>query len=158
MTIDRRLQLIGNQPGPLNFAELGGRQEIAALELVFGPEFAGDRVFALVVGLGGMLRYAYGYNPELFLFDSLDSDRLIASARNVEVLLWRLKNSRQAGGSPFLITSEYQGVIDNLSFERLFGKIIVLQEMMARIAGDANHRHVNRAVHAASSVFIPLPI
>lgn len=158
MTIDRRLQLITNQPGPLNFAELSGRQEIAALELVFDPAFSGDRVFALVVGLGGMLRYAYGYNPELFLFDSLDSNRLITSARNVEVLLWRLKNSREVDGSPFLITSEYRVVIDNLSFERLFGKIIVLQEMMARIAGDANHRHVNRAVHAASSVFIPLPI
>jgi hypothetical protein len=56
------------------------------------------------------------------------------------------------------VTSEYRGVIDNLSFERLFGKIIVLQEMMARIAGDASHRYVNKAVHTASSVFIPLPI
>ena len=158
MTVAARLEQIRGRPGPLNFAELGGRQEIAALELVFDPAFEGDRVFALIVGLGGMLRYAYGYNPELFLFDSLDPDRLVASARNVEVLLWRLKNSRQADRTPFLITSEYRGVIDNLSFERLFGKIIVLQEMMARIAGDASHRYVNKAVQTASSVFIPLPI
>ena len=158
MTVSGRLAQLKVRPGPLNFAELGGRQEVAALELVFDPEYRGDRVFALIVGLGGMLRYAYGYNDELFIFDSLDPERLVASARNVEVLLWRLKNSRQQDGAPFLITSEYQGVIDNLSFERLFGKIIVLQEVMARIAGDSSHRHVNKAVHTVSSVFLPLPI
>ena len=158
MTIAARLEQLKNRPGALNFPELAGRQEVAAMELVFHPGYTGDRVFALVVGLGGMLRHAYGYNPELFLFDSLDSDRLIASAHNVEVLLWRLKNTRQSNNDPFLITSEYRGVTDNLSFERLFGKIIVLQEMMAKIAGDASHRHLNKAVHTASSVFIPLPI
>ena len=158
MTIEMRLAQFRNQSGPLIFVELAGKQEIAALELVFDPGFKGDRVFALVVGLGGMLRYAYGYNAELFLFDSLNSDRLVASAHNVEVLLWRLKNSRHSDNTHFLITSEYRGVTDNLSFERLFGKLILLQEMMARIAGDASHRYVNKAVHTASSVFMPLPI
>ncbi|MEH6568752.1 MAG: hypothetical protein V7709_06745 [Halioglobus sp.] len=158
MTVEGRIAQLKTSSGTLNFKELQSRQEIAAMELVFDPSYRGDKVFALVVGLGGMLRYAYGYNSELFLFDGLNADRLIASARNVEVLLWRLKNARQADGSPFLVTHEYQGVTDNLSFERLFGKLIVLQEMMARIAGDASHRHVNMAVQAASSVFIPLPI
>jgi hypothetical protein len=158
MTPEMRLSQLRSQSGPLNFVELGGRQEVAALELAFDPGYKGDRVFALVVGLGGMLRYAYGYNPELFLFDSLNPDRLLASAHNVEVLLWRLKKTKRQDGSHFLITHEYQGVTDNLSFERLFGKLILLQEMMARIAGDASHRYVNKAVHTASSVFIPLPI
>lgn len=157
-TIASRLGQLQNRRGALKFSELSNRQEIVALELVFDPRFKGDRVFALSVGLGGMLRYAYGYNDELFMLDKLDSSRLIASAHNVEVLLWRLKNSRQSDGAHFLITSEYRGVTDNLSFERLFGKLIVLQEMMARIAGDANYRHLNSAVQAASSVFIPLPI
>jgi hypothetical protein len=158
MTPNMRVSQLRSQSGPLNFVELDGKQEIAALELVFDPAYKGDRVFALVVGLGGMLRYAYGYNPELFLFDSLNPDRLLTSAHNVEVLLWRLKKTRRQDGSHFLITHEYRGVTDNLSFERLFGKLILLQEMMARIAGDASHRHVNKVVHTASSVFIPLPI
>ncbi len=157
-TIKSRLDQLRSREGALNFSELSYRQEIVALELVFDPRFKSDRVFALSVGLGGMLRYAYGYNSELFMFDKLDSKHLVASAHNVEVLLWRLKHNRQADGSPFLITSEYRGVTDNLSFERLFGKLIVLQEMMARISGDANYRHLNTAVQAASSVFIPLPI
>jgi hypothetical protein len=158
MTIAARQAQIKSQAGPLKFAELNSRQDTAALELVFDAAFEGDRVFALTVGLGGMLRSAYGYNDELFMFDSLDSERLLTSVRNVEILLWRLKNARQSDGSPFLVSSEYKGVTDNLSFERLFGKIIVLQEMMARIAGDASHRHVTKVVHTASSVFIPLPI
>ena len=157
-TIEDRLRQLQDTPGPLTFEELNDAQEIDALELVFDPDFAGDRVFALTVGLGGMLRRAYGYDSESFLFDALDAQALETSARNLEILLWRLKNNRQDDGRPFLITSEYQGRIDNLSFERLFGKLIALQDMMAQIAGDADNRRITRAVHTATSVFIPLPI
>lgn len=158
MTIDMRLAQLQVHRGKLAFAELGGRQETEAMELVFDPDFHGDRVFALVVGLGGMLRHAYGYNTEHFLFDSLSVDALLTSAHNVEVLAWRLRNNRQRSGEHWLVTSEYLGVTDNLSFERLLGKLIGLQEMMARVAGDADDRRVNTVVHAAGSVFMPLPI
>lgn len=158
MTIDMRLAQLRTTRGQLDFVELAGRQETEALELVFNPQFKGDRVFALVVGLGGMLRHAYGYNHESFLFDSLSPEPLWTSAHNVEVLAWRLRNNRKANGEHWLVTSEYQGVTDNLSFERLLGKLIVLQEMMARIAGDADDRRVTKVFHTAGSVFIPLPI
>lgn len=159
MTVERRLQLLRDTPGPLTFPELDGREGIVALEVVFNPAFEGDRVFALVAGLGGMLRQAYGYNTETYLLsEPLEPEALMTSARNIEILVWRLKHTRRADGRPFLVTSEYRGVVDNLSFERLFGKLIALQDMMARIAGDAGDRRVTRAVHAASSVFIPLPL
>ncbi len=157
-TIESRLVQLASNPRELRFKELGYREGIDALELVFDEGYRGDRVFALVVGLGGMLRHAYGYNDELFMLDTLRPEPLLTSAHNVEVLSWRLRNSRQANGEPFLVSSEYRGVVDNLSFERLFGKLIVLQEMMARIAGDADDRRVNKVVHAAGSMFIPLPI
>lgn len=153
-----RLSQLQDTPGPLSFRELSYAQEIAALELVFKEGFRGDRVFALIVGLGGMLRRAYGYNTESYLLDTLDPDLLSTSARNIEILLWRLKNNRRSNGEPFLISSEYRGQIDNLSFERIFGKLIALQDMMSRIAGDAGDRRVTKVVHTASSVFIPLPI
>ena len=155
---EERLAQLRESSGILAFAELGGAQELEALELVFDPDFAGDRVFALVVGLGGMLRLAYGYNTENFMFDSLNSELLETSARNTEILLWRLKNNRRSDGRPWLITSEYQGVVDNLSFERLFGKLIALQDMMARIADGSTNRAVTKTVRTATSVFIPLPI
>jgi hypothetical protein len=159
-SMDERLAQLRSRPGSLQFSELGGAQELEALELVFDPEFAGDRVFALVVGLGGMLRRGYGYDQESFMFDfgSLEPLVLETSARNTEILLWRLKHDRRADGRHWLISSEYNGTVDNLSFERLFGKLIALQDMMARIAGDASHRTVTRTVRTATSVFIPLPI
>ena len=157
-SVEQRLRQLLDTPGPLSYDELGRMQEIAALELVFDESFHGDRVFALTVGLGGMLRRAYGYDTESFMFDSQNPGVLETSARNIEILVWRLKNNRDASGHPFLVTSEYNGRIDNLSFERLFGKLIALQDMMARIAGDAGDRRVTRVVHTATSVFIPLPI
>ncbi|MCB1843623.1 MAG: hypothetical protein KDI09_11720 [Halioglobus sp.] len=158
MTMEGRLAQLRVQRYELDFVELGGLQDVAAMNLAFDPHFRGDRVFALAVGLGSMLRQAYQYKPEMFLPDKLDPDVLRASARNVEVLLWKLKNTRQPNGEHYLITYEYQGVVDNLSFERLFGKIITLQEMMARIADDSDDRALTGAVHAVSKVFIPLPI
>lgn len=158
MTVEGRLAQLKTRRGPLSFVELDHRQGIDAMNLTFDPGFRGDRVFALVVGLGGMLRQAYSYKPELFIHDQLNAKALLTSAHNVEILLWKLKNTRQPDGRHYLITHEYQGVTDNLSFERLFGKLILLQEMMARIAGDSDDRAVTGAVHAVSSVFLPLPI
>ena len=158
MTVEGRLAQLRVHRRELNFPELGGKQGIEAMLIAFDPDFSGDRVFALSVGLGSMLRVAYAYKDEMFIFDSLDSKVLLTSARNVEVLLWKLKNTRKPDGEHYLITHEYKGVVDNLSFERLFGKIIILQEMMARIAGDSDDRAVTGAVHAVSKVFMPLPI
>lgn len=158
MTVEGRLAQLKTRRGELKFVELNTHQGIDAMNLTFNPEFRGDRVFALVVGLGGMLRQAYSYKPELFMHDQLNSEALLTSARNVEVLLWKLKNTRKPNGDLYLVTHEYRGVVDNLSFERLFGKLIILQEMMARIAGDSSDRTVTGAVHAVSKVFLPLPI
>ncbi|MDX1736347.1 MAG: hypothetical protein R3228_18360 [Halioglobus sp.] len=158
MTVEKRLSQLRINRYELSFRELGGRQDIEAMNLAFDPAFGGDRVFALAVGLGSMLRSAYQYKPEMYLPDTLDPDVLWTSARNVETLVWKLKNTRRPDGSHYIITHEYRGVVDNLSFERLFGRLITLQDMMARIAGDSSHRAVTSAVHAVSSVFLPLPL
>jgi hypothetical protein len=158
MTINGRLAQLRVNRYELDFPELDGRQDVAAMELAFDPQFSGDRVFALAVGLGSKLRKAYQYKPEMYLFDSLDPELLRTSARNVEVLVWKLKNTRRPDGEHYIITYEYNGVTDNLSFERLFGRIIILQEMMARIAGDSDDRAVTWAVHQVPKAFIPLPI
>lgn len=158
MTIEGRLAQLRVNRYELNFAELDGKQDISAMNLAFDPQFRGDRVFALAVGLGSMMRSAYSYKPEMYFLDSLDSELLLVSAHNVEVLLWKLKNTRRDDGTHYIVSHEYLGVVDNLSFERLFGKLIILQEMMARIAGDSDARALTTALHAVSSVFIPLPI
>ena len=158
MTIEGRLAQLKVHIYKLQFAELEYKQDIAAMNLAFDPNYQGDRVFALIVGLGSMLRQAYAYQPEMFLTDQLEAEVLLTSAQNVEMLWWKLKNVRKPNGQHYIITYEDRGVVDNLSFERLFGEIVVLQEMMAGIVGDSGNRAVTGAVHAISKVFIPLPI
>ncbi len=158
LTVEGRMAQLRVNRRELDFDELDGQQGIDAMNLAFDPAFNGDRVFALTVGLGGMLRQAYGFKPEMFIYDQLNAPALWTSARNVEVLAWKLRNARKENGDLFLISSEYRGVVDNLSFERLFGKLIVLQEVMSRIAGDADDRAVTTAVHTVGRAFIPLPI
>jgi hypothetical protein len=158
LTVEGRMAQLKVSRRELDFEELRGKQGIDAMNLAFDPAFRGDRVFALTVGLGSMLRQAYGFKPEMFMFDTLNGPALRTSARNVEILSWKLRNSRQVNGKFFLISHEYRGVVDNLSFERLFGKLIIMQDIMARIAGDADDRAVTTAVHTVGRVFIPLPI
>ncbi len=158
MTIEGRLAQLKVHRYKLQFLELEYNQGINAMNLAFSPTFTGDRVFALIVGLGSMLRQAYAYQPEVFFSDQLEAEVLLTSARNVEMLVWKLKNTRKPNGEHYIITHEKSGVVDNLSFERLFGEIIVLQEMMAGIVSDSDNRTVTGAVYAVSKVFIPLPI
>jgi hypothetical protein len=158
MTVEGRLAQLKVHRYKLQFAELDYKQDIDALNLAFDPNFGGDRVFALIVGLGSMVRQAYQYQPEVYLPDELDAQVLLVSAYNVEELLSKLKNTRKPNGEHLIITYEKRGAIDNLEFERLFSEIIVLQEMMADIVGDADNRTVTGAVRAVSSVFIPLPL
>jgi hypothetical protein len=158
MTVEGRLAQLRVHQHKLQFEELGYKQDIDAMQLAFDPNFKGDRVFALVVGLGSMLRQAYAYQSEMFIADQLDATVLSTSAQNVENLWWRLKSTRMPNGEHYIATYEKQGAVDNMTFERLFGEIIVLQEMMAGVIGDSDNRNVTNAVHAVSTAFIPLPL
>jgi len=147
-------------PVPLPpFSELGGRSSIAAIDLCFDPDFAGDRVFALVAGLQGMMLEAYGNRCEQFLFDTLDSQKLYHSARNLEIVVWRLSNRAGPRGAPFLLSNSRPDEEANLSFERLFGKLIALQDMMATVTADRDKRTINKVVQSlASAVLLPVGI
>lgn len=158
MTVEGRLAQLTVARHKLQFPELDYKQDIDAMNLAFDPHFQGDRVFALVVGLGSMLREAYAYQPEMFMPDELDAKVLMTSVQNVELLVWKLQNTRKPNGEHYIITYEKRGVVDDLRFERLFGEIIVLQETMAAIVGDESNRAVSGTVRAVSRVFIPLPI
>ncbi len=156
-TIQSRLQLLfGNWPIQ-TFPELDSRQNADALHLCFTPGFSGDRVFALMSGLTGMIQNAYNNRPEQFMLDSLDEQKLYNSARNIEIVIWRLSNRHQGNGEPFLYTNHLDEDDPNLSFERLFGKVIALQDMMAKIIADKGNRAINMVVHnVASAVLLPV--
>lgn len=154
MSIGQRQNQIFDTPGRLIFKELNKQQGTAALNLAFDPNYQGDRVFALMTGLVGMVRSAYNWQDEQFMFDSLNEQELFNCARNIEVLAWRLSHARDASGKLLLLSNSQPGEPEDLSFERLFGKMISIQDMMAFTAVGKWDRGVNSVVMKA--VFLPM--
>lgn len=158
ISIEQRQGQIFSTPGRLIFAELNNRQGTDAMELAFDPDYSGDRVFALMVGLTGVVRSSYNWQEEQFLQDSLDPQQLFNSARNIEVLAWRLSNRRDARGELLLLTNSCDGEEDNLSFERHYGKMISVQDMLAFIVAGKVDRGISRMAQGAlsSALFLPM--
>ncbi len=154
MSIGQRQDQIFDTPGRLVFKELNNLQGTAALDLAFNPTYHGDRVFALMTGLMGMVRSAYNWQDEQFLFDFLDEQKLFDSARNIEVLAWRLSNARNSSGALLLISNSQPGEEENLSYERIFGKMIAIQDMLAFTVVGKWKRGVSNVFTKA--VFLPM--
>ena len=155
-SVKQRLDQLFTQSGYVPYKELSFARGTDALELALSENYSGDRVMAMMAGLNGMIRHAYGYKEEFFMFDQLDQQKLYESARNVEILVWRLAHSGR-DGRPLLLSNSLSGEPTNLSFERLFGKLISSQDMMAAVVALNNERLINRtAQNVAALVFFPL--
>lgn len=136
---------------------LFGKRSIQSIQLAFAPDFHGDRVLAFVFGMRTMLQDAYQGKQEFFIMDQLDPQKLYNAARNIEVAVWKLSNDRQADGQLFLISNELQGGVKNLSFERLFGKLIAIQDISASIVADSTNRTIKNVLQGvARFVFLPI--
>ncbi len=122
----------------------------------FEPEYEGDRVYAMMYGLFTMLFSAYNQKCDLFMLDFLDAQNLHNSARNIEILVWRLKTRHQSDGTLYLATNVCDGPVKNLSFERLFGKLISLTDTMAKIVSTQGDRNIKQVVHMAGMTFLPV--
>ncbi|MDY6891375.1 MAG: hypothetical protein SVU24_07215 [Pseudomonadota bacterium] len=153
MTVARRLELLFGSPRLITHPELGNLYAEKAVPLAFDPAFQGDRVFALMVGITGMLHASYNYRDELYMLNELDQQKLYNCARNLEAVAWRLNTYRQENGEPFI----YANSPTNLSYERILAKLIAHQDMMARIVSDSNNRAINTVVHGITSTAL-LPI
>lgn len=156
-TVQTRLQEVFSSNTPKHFTELGQHNGMASLDATFDPDYPGDRVFSFIVGLSDMIHKSYRYQSEFFMLDSVDEQDLYNSARNIETLVWRTKHRLDRDGKLFLLTNGHENNVENFSFERIFGKLIMLQDMMARITADRTNRAINQVVHSvASSVLLPI--
>lgn len=130
----------------------------AAIEMAFDEHYSGDRVAAFITGLRDMQRDAYGSESEFFLYHEYDPQKLYYLARNIEIASWRLRNKRHGDGQLFLLSSgiDESGVL-NLSYERLFGKLIALQDHFAHVVADTTNRRIKNVVQSvAGAVFFPI--
>ena len=138
-------------------ADLAGRQEGAAALQAFNPDYAHDRVAALMYGLLTMIDAAYEHRDEFFLLDSLDAQKFYNCARNMEIAVWKLAAARDATGEPLLYSNEMGDDNRNLSFEREFGGVIAHLDFVSRILADRNGRAVTRVTHSlATALFLPV--
>ena len=91
------------------------------------------------------------------MLDDLEPQKLYNSARNNEITVWRLSQYRQANGELILISNELDGKVKNLSFERLFGELISLQDTLAVIIAEKSRRTIKNVIQRlASAVFLPI--
>ena len=144
--------------GPfVEYQELNSKKGVACIHLALDPEYEGDRVFAFVYGLVTMTYGAYNDKSEFFLFDEMDPQKLYNSARNFEIAAWKLSNARDADGNLLILSNESQGSLQNLSFEREFGKLIANQDMMAKIIAGKTNRSIARIIqNLATAKFLPI--
>lgn len=139
------------------FAELEGRRGTEAIHLAFREDFQGDRVLALVAGLGGMIQTAFNDKTEFFVLDDLDPQALYNAARNIEIAVWKLSNAHAAGGELFLLSNEAGGPVRNLSFEREFGKTIGHLDLLSKVVADKTSRTVVKVIqNVATALFLPV--
>lgn len=126
-------------------------------------DYAQDRVAAFVGGLMQMVDDAFDGKTEFFVLDDLDAQKLYNAARNVEIAAWKLANtprSRPEGdlpaGTPLLL-SNAMGPIQNLSFEREFGRLIGSLDTLSQIVADRTNRTIVKVVqNLATAVFLPI--
>lgn len=136
---------------------LEGKRGVEAIAAGFREDFRGDRVAALVGGMGGMLSAAFNGQMEFYVLDDLDPQKLYNSARNIEIAAWKLANARDAAGNLLLLSNEMQAP-QNLSFEREFGKMIGNLDLLSKIIADKANRTVVKVIqNLATAAFLPVP-
>lgn len=155
-TISSRIEQIFRCPVNPAVKEAGYKQSTEAILLAFEPGFKGDRVFVMMYGLYTMIHRSYNSKCELFMLDYLNEQNLYNSARNIEILVWRLNTRKTRDGKLFLLTNSMDGDVKNLSYERVFGKLIAIQDTMALIVSKRSGRFIKEAVHMAGMAFFPI--
>ncbi|MCP4020872.1 MAG: hypothetical protein GY729_03435 [Desulfobacteraceae bacterium] len=155
-SLETRVDAIFRCPPDRIYEVLDFKDGTEAMLLGFEPDFKGDRVFAVMYGLYTMILKSYNNNCEFFLIDVLDQQNLYNSARNIEILVWRLKTRRLSSGYLVLETNTLDGTVKNISFERLFGKLISLQDTMAVIISKRTDRLIKEVVQFAGMSFLPV--
>jgi hypothetical protein len=122
-------------------------------------DFPGDRVMAMMNGLLIMNMAAYNHQTEFYLLSELDAQKFYNAARNTEYVAWELATARRTQDGTLLFVSDVpanNGMRD-LSIEREFGKLIGIQDTLAKVIEDKTNRAIRfGVVNAAGSLFLPI--
>lgn len=141
----------------VDFPELEGRREGAAVLRALAADYPGDRVAGVIAGLLGMVSAAFEHKDDFYAFDDLNAQKLYNCARNIEIAIWKMSSTKNAAGVPLLLSNELDSSQPNLSFEREFGRVIGLLDFLATVVADKSGRAVTRLTQSVvSAVFLPV--
>lgn len=155
--IRKNIDRVFNQTHDWRFEELDNKRGVDAIYLTFDEDYQGDRVFSFIVGMASMVMSAYEYKRRFYMLDTVDPQKLYNSARNIEIAVWKLEHDTDSRGEPFLYSNSLPGEPENLSYERLFGKLIATQDNIAIIMADKTNRGIKKVIQQmATAVFLPI--
>ncbi|HCK04546.1 MAG: hypothetical protein O2833_00040 [Proteobacteria bacterium] len=140
------------------FPSINNAQGIEAINQTFDESFDGDRVLSLITGIFTMIKKAHNDDEDLefFITDSLDPQKIYNASRNIEIIVWKLSNKKNAAGDFILLTNEINAKESNLSFEREFGKIIGRTDYFAYALSEKSERTITRVLqNLATALFLP---
>jgi len=128
------------------------------LQDVWREDYAGDRVKALMTGLLVMHMAAFNHQTEFYRLTEVDAQKLYNAARNTEAVVWKLSSAKNRRGEPLLLSNSFdRNNVVNLSFEREYGKLIGIQDTLAKIIEDKSNRAIRfGVVNVASMAFLPI--
>jgi hypothetical protein len=139
------------------FKEINEAQSTDAIQQAFRPDFSGDRVLSLIVGMQTMLIKAHGGKSEFYFTDTIEPQNIYNAARNLEIAVWKLSNARDDKKQLYLLTNDLNSNEQNLSFEREFGKIIGSLDLYAITLSEKLQRNIIRvALTLATALFLPI--
>lgn len=133
---------VHNNKGKM-LSQLGNYRAEELLKLAFHPRYKNDRVLAFVYGLRTMLNDGYG-NEDFFMFDQVEPQKIHNLARNFEIAFWQLFNAKNSKNEPYIYSINLDEKSLNLSYERMAGKIIQLQDLLSEITSKAYGKNLTR--------------
>ena len=155
--IDKNVSRVFDKHHDRSFKQLDYKEAVDAIKMTFDDAYHGDRVFSFIVGLSSMLMASYGDKTDFYMLDDVDAQTLYNSARNIEIAVWKLSNSRDKHGELFLYSNSLPDEETYLSYERLFGKLIANQDTIAIIMQSKNKRLIKKVFQKmATAVFLPI--
>lgn len=146
---------------PLPYWHLSPQKNLKWEDCLLEPwreDYTGDRVHALMNGLLVMHMAAFNNQTEFYLLSEVDAQKLYNAARNTEAVVWKLSSARNAAGEPVLLSNGFDANgVPNLSFEREFGKLIGIEDTLAKVIEDKSNRAIRfGVVNAATMIFLPI--
>ena len=136
---------------------LGGGATTDLAGFVAATWLRGVDLIQLPTTVLGMVDAAFEHTDDFYVLDDLNEQKLYNCARNIEIAIWKMSSTRAGNGEPLLFSNELDPNNPNTSFEREFGRVIGLLELLAKVVADKHGRSVTRFTQSlATAVFLPV--